>query len=360
MDFIADVLSSLTFVTNVIRDLIFVVIELILKLLITVCHEGLMYLANKMLPLFKIDADILSTTHVVGKIISTYGSAFRVIGFSVLILIATWQIFKGFFSFMDLSTGPEEAWKIGIKCILFGILVLESKELCRLILKIFDAFMEGFNIDAALNFHMGEQFTSNINYVKNYFSRDLGTVIKSILVSEHALSIIVLVVQAYFLLLFDIKLIGIAIDFSEKYIKIAIFIMVAPLSFACGVAKATSQIFNAWIKAFTGLLASVAMKYALLALLTHMVNESMFAVASDLGGVIKNAIIMLAMISLVNASDNLVSELGFEPGKQTAGVSGMLAAPIKDQMDTAKSYAVNRSAYRSALKSSREGASLDD
>ena len=55
----------------------------------------------------------------------------RIIGFAVLMLIALWQVFKSFFAYAGYSQ-PEESWKIGLKLMLYGILVLYSKEICEL------------------------------------------------------------------------------------------------------------------------------------------------------------------------------------------------------------------------------------
>ena len=329
---------------NMISQVLLLIIESLLNLLVGAVHSLLMFFVKETMSMFKISVDIFSDP-IMGELISTYGSALRALGLSILVLIASWQIFKGFFSFM-LGNEGEEAWKIGLKCILFGFLVLESEEICRLVLRLFDAFMAGFDIDTALKMdRILDSVNANMAFAES-LSQDTSfmgvlTDMLRIVFSTQALTqiinIIILLIQAGFLLLFDIKLIGIAIDLSEKYIKAVILIIVSPLSIACGVAKATSQIFSAWVKSFSGLLASVAMKYVLLALFTYTVNKGIFS-ANTLSETIKSSIIMIGIASLIKQSDSLVNELGFSAGAATKGASGVLGAPLMKGINIANSY----------------------
>ena len=96
MGALATVLMS---VISMLMNSVAVIIECLLKYILKLGHALLMFLAQEIMSQFKIDAGIFDS-QLMGGVISTYGGAFRALGLSVLVLIAAWQIFKGFFSFM--------------------------------------------------------------------------------------------------------------------------------------------------------------------------------------------------------------------------------------------------------------------
>ena len=103
----------------------------------------MIYITRAFLLLFEINDNAFfgeGNTDIIPKMIRDFTPKFRTVAFSVLILIATWHIFKGFFSFLGLGTEPEEAWKIGLKCIMFGILLTFSNSICSIGLQVFDEF----------------------------------------------------------------------------------------------------------------------------------------------------------------------------------------------------------------------------
>ena len=53
---------------------------------------------------------------------------------------------KTFFEYAGFSAEVEEPWKIGIKLMIFSTLVWESKNICRLIVRIFESFVNEIKI----------------------------------------------------------------------------------------------------------------------------------------------------------------------------------------------------------------------
>ena len=302
------------------------------KFIVSIISAGMIYVAKLFLQLFEIKTDAyFGGEGIVAKLVSTYTPSFRAIGLSVLILIATWHIFKGFFSFLGLGTEPEEAWKIGLKCIMFGILLIYSGYICRLGLSVFDKFVEisgfspdGFSINV-IDIFRGE-FSGMFNADNTWSTDESFKHMLNGIVGGFTYIFIFDMIQLMLLCIFCLQIIGVAIDLAGKYLKIGILIIIAPVSFACGVTKATNQIFSAWVKTYIGALVSVFIKYFFMGVFIKILPEAM-------GGAtfkeqVKSLILFICFMSLLKQSDSLVNELGFAAG-MTPTASGMLGQTAK-------------------------------
>ena len=306
-------------------------ILIILQFITDIIHGVCMFLVEALTNVFIINTDMLSgKDKIMTSLVNDFGKPFTALGISALFLIASWHVFKGFFSFLGLGTEEEEAWKIGLKCILYGVLVYESRGLCYYILKIFETVINDlqltkFNVTWINDY--GKNFTTFLN--GNVDSEViLNTVGEAYLGgANQVLNIIISIMMLGFFIATDLKLLAIAVDLGEKYVRTAFLIIIAPLSIACGVTKATNQIFSAWVKTFTGLLISVFIKYFLLKVYSESMQKILYTY--DGGNMIKSAVVIIALVSLIEQSDELSRQLGFQAGKIMGAPSEALAKVLR-------------------------------
>lgn len=307
------------------------ILAIFMGIVTTILSSIMIYLAKAFMVMFEIKQDAFfapkgtEKLDIIQSMIQDFTPKFQAVAFAVLILVATWHVFKGFFSFLGLGTEPEEAWKIGLKCILFGILLLYSKDICKFGLYIFDQFKDLTGFDPVdFNVDVIGTFTSGVDGLfddPQNFDEGLGNI------ADAGGMILIDILKLVFLIIFTFILIGVGIDMSGKYLKIAILIIIAPVSFACGVTKATNQIFTSWVKSAIGTLMSVFIKYFLMgAFFSKVLTIGMSGSTSKES--MSNLIIMLCYVSLIKQSDNLVNELGFAAGMTPAGASGMIGQVI--------------------------------
>ena len=296
-----------------------------------IVHGVCMFLVEALTKQFIVSADMLNgEDKIMTSIINDFGSPFKTLARSVLILVVAWHIFKGFFSFLGLGTEEEEAWKIGLKFMLYGFLIYESRTICYLILDFFGSLVSDLNLTTFnvtwLN-EYGENFKTFLNdSVKgeNFLDTVKNAYIDSF---PQTINMVVTIIMFGFLLATDVKLLGIAVDLGEKYVRTAFLVIIAPISIACGVTKATSQIFNAWVKSFTGLLVAIFIKYFLIKVFSESMQKILYVY--DGGNMIKGAVIIIVFVSLIEQADDLVKQLGFQAGRMMEAPSETLASMLK-------------------------------
>ena len=303
------------------------IIDIIITFIFTIVHAGCVFVIKNVMGLFMITEKSIfdDKADVVPLMINTYLPNFRSMAISIIALIVAWNLFKTFFEYAGLSSEAEEPWKIGIKIMIFAALVWESKNICRYSIRLFEKLMDVIEI---------KEFSFTwLDSLKNRFeSFDLGAYAGAIL-QEALLSKVPQLIMFLSLLIIDLKLISVVIDLAEKYIRVGFLIIISPLSMACCVAKSTSQIFTAWVKLFSGTLASVFIKYFLIKIL--LVNSGTILMNTRYN-VLRSAIILIAFTSLIQQSDELIKELGFQAGRTIGRGTGVVSGLIGKGMGLLK------------------------
>lgn len=169
-----------------------------------------------------------------------------VIAGSLMILIAMWQIFKTFFSFAGLYGEMEEPWKIGLKVMLFGIMLTNSIDICKyLVANPISKVMElifNTNIDVTSGKITGVTYGMDIFEITdptNY-------------VSFTDKNLLVTIASAVIVIFVDWQMLLFMLDIAQKYVNMIFYILISPIAFAFGVSKATSDILKKWSKLFAG------------------------------------------------------------------------------------------------------------
>jgi hypothetical protein len=156
------------------------------------------------------------------------------VGFGLLILIALWQVFKIFFSYMGFEC--EEPIKVAAKVILFGFLIFYSKTLVYVVLEIFEN---------CIDFVWKAWGNGDIQNSTAVLSETITGFIFNLTGAMTLIQMILVLYMAW-------KFIKLIFRFAERLVLCALLIMTAPLAFAAGCSKATDGFLKGWVKLFAG------------------------------------------------------------------------------------------------------------
>jgi len=177
---------------------------------------------------------------------------FVALAIGLILLNLVWQLFKNFG--LSMGTEAEDPIKLIIRSIFFILLAYYSDEILDIILKIGGTPYQWIMTEELppLNF-------ANINAV---LLTVLG-VISSGSVALIALILILILAWNYIKLLFEA---------AERYVLLGVLVYTAPVAFAMGASKATSNIFSPWCKMLGGQVFLLMMNAWCLKIFTSMVG----------------------------------------------------------------------------------------
>ena len=177
---------------------------------------------------------------------------FVALGIGLILLNWVWQLFKNFGTPFDIEA--EDPIKLSLRSILFILLVYFADEIVNIILKI-----GGTPYNWILNSALPPLNFGSFNAV---LLTILGVCCNGTVV---LIATIVLLILAwnYIKLLFEA---------AERYVLLGVLVFTAPVAFATGSSKSTSNIFSAWCRMFGGQVFLLVMNAWCLRLFTSMVG----------------------------------------------------------------------------------------
>lgn len=243
----------------------------------------------------------------------------QVVGFAILLLIAMWQVFKTFFAYAGL-TEAEESWKISAKLIIYGFLVLYSKDICEIAI---DMALKAIDVLGGVD--TGAKSTEYDIIVLNLpASSNIGSNIKEIIKNVlerigkfpiEASNPFAPVIKGLMIAMVDIKLLNVSLDMTEKYMNLVFMILISPIAFACGVAKSTNKLLNKWVTFFMSNILYQVFQFVLLGMLYYI------TVKMNNDNTIKILLLMFSLVSLMTSLNDLIDELGFaQLGKSASAI----------------------------------------
>ena len=136
------------------------------------------------------------------------------------------------------------------------------------------------------------------------------------------------------IILIDMKLFNVALDMTEKYMNLVLMIIISPLAFACGVAKATNKILNKWVTFFTSCILYQVGQFILMAMVYYISCHSN-------ANPFKLLLILWAILAMAEDLPSLIDELGFaQIGKSATaivqvakGLDSVTESVLKDKKD---------------------------
>ena len=252
------------------------------------------------------------------KFITDFHYVFKILGLSMLILIACWQIFKSLYAYMGFEA--EEGWRVGIRTIVLSFLIVYSKDIVVVVLKyVFDDMMKlvwGLAPQLSMGTigdYIATSFSGAWESIKNTPGMPGGFWINALL-------------SMYLLF----KLFSLCFKLAERFALAIFYEITLPLALATGVSKATKPYLQGWVKGFAGNLV-VQMAQVTVFLAVSRFWESGFVYYKN-GVPIPLMGVMLA-ISLIKVLDKL------EEALRDAGVGlGFASGPAMGPLEMAQSY----------------------
>lgn len=213
----------------------------------------------------------------------------QVIAAAILILIFIWQSFKVMFAFLGFEC--EEPWRIGGRAIVFGFLIIYSKEAVYVVLGIFKNLVNYLWGAYGMTSPSMEQFK---------------TLITSLLLPQAGLTLfswsaIIFIYLAY-------KFIKLAFRFGERLMLTALLIMSSPLAFASGTSQVTKGFLQGWVKLFAGnLLVQILQIAIVIAMIIYRATDK------DLVSIF-SFVITVSMIKILEKLEDIVRDASLNVG----------------------------------------------
>ena len=172
------------------------------------------------------------------------------IGLSLLIWV--WNLFKNFG--IGMGSEAEDPIKLTIRCVLFIVMAWYANDIVDMVLAI-----GGTPYDWILTSAL-----PSLDFAS--FSSVMLTIIS--VCANGAVALIVLIL----VLILAWNYIKLLCEAAERYVLLGVLVFTAPVAFAMGASKATSDIFKSWCRMFAGQVFLLLMNAWCLRLFTSMVG----------------------------------------------------------------------------------------
>ena len=182
----------------------------------------------------------------------TMYDVFVAIAIGVILLNLVWQLFKNFG--LPIGMEAEDPVKLVIRSMLFLFLAYYADEITDIVLEVGGTPYEWIMNDkiSALNFaNINSVFTTIVAAVA---SASVGTI---------GLIFILILAWNYIKLLFEA---------AERYVLLGVLVYTAPIAFAMGASKTTSNIFTSWCRMLGGQVFLLMMNAWCLKISTSMIG----------------------------------------------------------------------------------------
>ena len=243
-----------------IEQLIIKILGVVVEFIIGVIHGAISALLSLFTKEFLINEEMFEST-MVNSIFQWSKDTLVPMAVALMLLIAMWQIFKTFFSFTGLNVEIEEPWRIGLKVMLFSILILYSVDICKYLVA--NPISKVMELLFNTNIDVTSGKISGITYGKDIFE----ALDPTNYVSFSNKNLCVIIVSAIIVIYIDWQMLNFILQIAQKYVNMIIYIAISPIAFAFGVSRATQDTFKGWTKLFAGGVAIQAMQIIMLQLI---------------------------------------------------------------------------------------------
>ena len=257
------------------------------------------------------------SSHPEFTFVTEFHHTFKVIGLAMVILIASWQIFKSFFAYMGFEA--EEAWRVVIRAIIISFLIFYSKDVIVMTLQyVFDEIIKlVWGLSPMTGRSVGDYITTSLNgaweSIKSTPYMPGGFLLNAIL-----------------FLYLAFKLVMLCFKLAERYVLVIFYAITFPLALSAEVSKSTKPYFQGWLKGYIGnLIVQISQITVFLALVRFW--ESGF-VSYDNGVPIPvlGVVIAASMMKVLDKVEEVVRDAGM-------GL-GFVSGPMHGPLEMAQSY----------------------
>lgn len=290
----------------ILKDLVLWLFGLFLDLM-NYCADALLGLMNTDLSYFESNVPI---------IVKLYG-VFVAIGWGFLIGNCAFQCLKAMFAGLGFET--ESPAILLVRTLLFGFLLIMSKQVCEIGLSIGKTLMEliGLPEKASITFPDDSMFPD--------------------LTSSWLLIVIIGV-------LIGAQLIKLFFEIGERYVVVAILTLFSPIAFAMGGSRSTKDICSGFVRTYASMILLLVSNVLFLKLIYSALSSMPDGVM-----ILPWTVLIVGIARVARKADNLLAKIGLNPS--------FTGDPLGNGMGKAAAFMAARSILSSATHSSaRQGA----
>lgn len=240
--------------------------------------ESWQYFSTALLDIMSLDFAYLKT-HV--PVIPDIMQVMLAVGWALLIGNLVFQAIKSMAS--GLGFEGEDPKLLFARTFVFAFLLLASPQICEMILEITSKVVAALNIPDAVNVTLVDESI-------------FGTLTASWL----------LVIICGLIIMF--KVLRLLLEIAERYVILAMLTISAPLAFAMGGSRSTSEIFSGWCRMYGSMCLLMAINVVFFKLLLSVLST----VPSGLD-VLPWMVLIMAIVKVARKADAIVTRIGLNP-----------------------------------------------
>ena len=254
-------------------------VKALFEWLASLWYEMVEYLLDQLIELFNVNLRYFETRV---PVISDIANIFVAVGWALLIGNLAFQALRS----MASGTGieAEDPGRLFLRTAMFSFLLFVSREICRIGLGLSAMVMEMLQVPDAITFDpLGEE---TFDMLPN--SGWIFVIIINIIIQW--------------------QLIRLFFEVAERYVILCVLTYCAPLAFAMGGAKSTSEIFRGWLRMFASMC-------ALMVFNLMFVKLVLSALSTDPNGfaIIPWAMLVVGIVRMAKKMDGIILRIGMNP-----------------------------------------------
>lgn len=242
-------------------------------------YEMVEYLLDQLMELFNVDLSYFAERV---PVIDDIANIFVAVGWALLIGNLAYQAMRSMVSGVGIEA--EEPARLFLRTAMFSFLLLVSRQICDIGLGLSATVMEMLQVPDAITFEpFGEETFDTL---------------------PNAGWLIVIIVNV----VIQWQLIRLFFEVAERYVILCVLTYCAPLAFAMGGSKSTSDIFRGWLRMFASM--CVLMVFNLV-----FVKLVLSALSTDPNGaaIIPWAMLVVGIVRMAKKMDGIILRIGMNP-----------------------------------------------
>lgn len=268
------------------------------------------YFSTLLLNVMSLDFAYIKT-HI--PVVADISQALLAVGWALLLGNLVFQALRSMAS--GLGFEGEDTKLLFARTFVFGFLLLASPQICETILSITSSVIAVIEIPDAINVHL------------------VDSSVFGVLGASWILVIIFDVITMF--MVFSLLL-----EVAERYMVLAMLTVMAPLAFAMGGSKSTSEIFTGWCRMFGSMCSLMATNIVFFKMLLSVVST-----VPSFPDVFLWMVLIVSIVKVAKKADEIITRIGLNPAitGNCSTLPGMLA------------YTVFRTALSMATKGAANG-----
>ena len=254
-------------------------VKALFEWLASLWYEMVEYLLDQLMELFDVDLSYFAERV---PVINEIANIFVAVGWALLIGNLAYQAMRSMVSGVGIEA--EEPARLFLRTAMFSFLLLVSRQICDIGFGLSATVMEMLQVPDAITFEpFGEETFDTL---------------------PNAGWLIVIIVNV----VIQWQLIRLFFEVAERYVILCVLTYCAPLAFAMGGSKSTSDIFRGWLRMFASM--CVLMVFNLM-----FVKLVLSALSTDPNGaaIIPWAMLVVGIVRMAKKMDGIILRIGMNP-----------------------------------------------